>query len=204
MARLVGWREWINLPDLGVDRIKVKVDSGARTSALHAFNLQAFQQDDQEWVTFSLHPLQENTQVEVPCRALVKEHRIVRDSGGHEETRVVIETNVTLGDESWPIELTLTDRENMGFRMLLGRNAVKGLFYIDPTQSFLLSSAESTDGDFHEEEEELEESQIKRSRLADAYLFKGQQQGHGGQHSQHKKRALRAYKTRIISPFEPS
>ncbi|MFT7651289.1 MAG: hypothetical protein ACI9UU_000391 [Candidatus Azotimanducaceae bacterium] len=113
-------------------------------------------------MTFSLHPLQENTQVEVPCRALVKEHRIVRDSGGHEETRVVIETNVTLGDERWPIGLTLTDGENMGLRMLLGRNAVKGLFYIDPTQSFLLSSAESTDADFHEEEEEQEETQAKR------------------------------------------
>jgi hypothetical protein len=158
VAKLVGWREWINLPDLGVDRIKVKVDSGARTSALHAFNLQAFRENDQEWVTFSLHPLQQNTQLEVPCRALVKEHRIVRDSGGHEETRVVIETNVTLGDERWPIELTLTDRENMGFRMLLGRNAVKGLFYIDPTQSFLLSSAESTNAGFHEEEEQQEDN----------------------------------------------
>ena len=153
---MVGWREWVALPDLGIDRVKVKVDSGARTSALHAFKLQTYDHQGEEWVRFGLHPLQANTHVEIECQAKVKERRTVRDSGGHEELRVVIETPVSLGDHSWPIELTLTDRENMGFRMLLGRNAVKGHYYIDPTQSFLLSSAESSDADFHEEEEEEE------------------------------------------------
>ena len=152
MARLIGWREWVSLPELGVDRVKVKVDTGARTSVLHAFNLQAFLEDDQEWVTFSVHPLQENTTVEVACRARVKEHRTVRDSGGHEETRVVIDTMVSLGGETWLVELTQTDREAMAFRMLLGRNAIFNRYYVDPTQSFILSSPESTDHDFQEEE----------------------------------------------------
>ena len=152
MARLIGWREWVSLPDLGVDRVKVKVDTGARTSVLHAFKLQAFLEDGEEWVTFGLHPIQDNTTLEVECKAKVKEHRVVRDSGGHEETRVVIETHVTLGDETWPIELTLTDRENMAFRMLLGRTALVNRFYVDPVQSFLTSSPESTDHDYQEEE----------------------------------------------------
>ena len=152
MAQLVGWREWLSLPGLGVDRIKVKVDTGARTSALHAFNLQSYKQDDGEWVSFSLHPLQENTQTEIACRAKVKEHRTVKDTSGREQTRVVIETQVLLGADSWPIELTLTDRETMGFRMLLGRNAIRGRYYVDPTQSFLLSASESTDSDYQEEE----------------------------------------------------
>ena len=152
MARLIGWREWVALPELQIDRIKVKVDTGARTSALHAFKLHSFLKDGVEWVTFGLHPLQDNTQLEVECTAKVKEHRVVRDSGGHEETRVVIETNVAVDGEEWPIELTLTDRENMGFRMLLGRNAIRGRFYVDPTAAFLLSAPASTDTDFKEEE----------------------------------------------------
>lgn len=153
MATLLGWREWVSLPDLGIDTVKVKVDTGARTSALHAFELVAEQVDGQEWVSFGLHPLQDNSDLAVTCRAPVKEHRVVRDSGGHEENRVVIETSVVLGDQQWPIEITLTDRENMGFRMLLGRNAIKNRFVVDPTRSFLLSSPASDGNDYEEEEE---------------------------------------------------
>ena len=152
MAKLIGWREWVRIPELGIDRIKVKVDTGARTSALHASDLVATQEDGQEYVTFTLHPLQNNTQVSIECHAPVKEHRTVRDSGGHEETRVVIETEIELGDDRWPIELTLTDREQMGFRMLLGRNAIKSQFYVDPSQGFLLTAPESIDSEFEEEE----------------------------------------------------
>ncbi len=151
MAKLVGWREWVSLPALGVDRIKVKVDTGARTSALHAFKLTSILVDGEEWVEFDLHPLQNNTQVVVSCRAPVKEHRTVRDSGGHEETRVVIETTVGLGGDEWPIEMTLTDRENMGFRMLLGRTSIKNRFYVDPTQAFILTGPQNNDQDFAEE-----------------------------------------------------
>ena len=153
MAKLIGWREWVSLPQLGIDRVKVKVDTGARTSAIHAADLVATQEDGQEYVSFTLHPLQENTQVSVACRAPVKEHRVIKDSGGREETRVVIETNVQLGDDCWPIEVTLTDREHMGFRMLLGRNAIRSLYYVDPTNSFLQTAPEADDREFEEEEE---------------------------------------------------
>lgn len=152
MATLLGWREWIALPDLGIESIKVKVDTGARTSALHAFNLTSERIDDQEWVSFQFNPLPDNNEVTLNCRAQVIEHRVIKDSGGHEETRVVIETNVLLGEEQWPIELTLTDRESMGFRMLLGRNAIKGRYFVDPTHSFLLSGPRSTTGEYEEEE----------------------------------------------------
>ena len=152
MALLIGWREWASLPDLGVDRIKVKVDTGAKTSALHAFEIQAHLIDDQEWVEFKVHPLQDNTAVEIACRAPVVAHRTVRDSGGHEETRVVIETEISLGEDSWPIEVTLTDREAMGYRMLLGRKATLNRFYVDPSQSFVVSAPEAQDAEFEEEE----------------------------------------------------
>ncbi len=143
MAELVGWREWVRLPDLGIDRIKVKVDTGARISALHACRLTSVLVDGEEWVEFVLHPLPDNTLVEVACRAPVKAHRVVRNSGGREETRVVIETTVQLGDHTWPIELTLTDRENMALRMLLGRTAIRNRFYVDPGRAFVLTPADS-------------------------------------------------------------
>lgn len=152
MARLIGWREWVSLPELGVNRVKVKVDTGARTSVLHATDLQSFLKGDQEWVTFSVYPLQSNSTTKVHCEAPVKEHRVIRDSGGHEETRVVIETEVELGSERWAIELTLTDREHMAFRMLLGRKAITNRFYVDPTQSLIVSAPESNDHDYQEEE----------------------------------------------------
>lgn len=152
LARLIGWREWVSLPGLGVNRIKVKVDTGARTSVLHAGDLQSFLKDDQEWVTFSVYPVQNNNTTRIHCEAPVKEHRVIRDSGGHEETRVVIETEIDLGDERWTIELTLTDREHMAFRMLLGRKAIVNRYYVDPTQSFNLSTPESNDYDYQEEE----------------------------------------------------
>ena len=151
MAKLVGWREWVSLPELGVDRVKVKVDTGARTSALHASELVSTKEGDLEFVSFTLHPLQNNTQTKIRCKARVKEHRLVKDSGGREETRVVIETNIILGDDQWTIELTLADRETMAFRMLLGRNAIRNQFYVDPTRAYLLTAPESDDRDFEEE-----------------------------------------------------
>lgn len=154
MAKLVGWQEWVSLPELGIDRVKVKVDTGARTSALHAQAITSTLIDDEEWVAFKLHPLQDNTQVEVDCRARVTGHRVVRDSGGHEQTRVVIETLIQLGDDEWPIEMTLTNRENMGFRMLLGRNAIVNRHYVDPSQAFILTMPEIDDAQLDEEEEQ--------------------------------------------------
>lgn len=133
----IGWREWVSLPELGIHRIKVKADTGARTSALHAFELHTYFVGEQEWVRFRLHPLQKNTELVSECDCPVLERRQVTDSGGHSEERIVISTDVQLGNRRWPIEITLTDRETMKFRMLLGRTAMDGL-YVDPNTSYLL------------------------------------------------------------------
>lgn len=132
----VGWREWASLPELGIDAIKMKVDTGARTSAIHAFEVESFKRDDTEWVRFSLHPIQDQPQVTV-CEAPVLDRRVVTDSGGHKEERPVILTEIDLGGRRWPIEITLTDRETMKFRMLLGRTAMTEI-RVEPTESFLL------------------------------------------------------------------
>ena len=134
----VGWREWMALPDLGIEHIKVKVDTGARTSALHAFFVEPYTQQNNKWVRFRIHPLQKNTKKVIECNAPVKDRRVVSDSGGHKEYRYVIETTFTIGEISWSSELTLTDRDTMKFRMLLGRTALDGIFLVDPSASYLL------------------------------------------------------------------
>jgi hypothetical protein len=134
----VGWREWMALPDLGIEYIKVKVDTGARTSALHAFFVEPYTHQSNEWVRFRIHPLQKNTQNVIECNAPVKDRRVVTDSGGHKEYRYVIETTFSLGEIAWSSELTLTDRDTMKFRMLLGRTALDGMFLVDPSASYLL------------------------------------------------------------------
>lgn len=134
--RTLGWREWVALPDLGIGRIKAKVDTGARTSTLHAFEVQAFQRGNDPWVRFRVHPLQHDLVTEVCCVSPILDRRVVRDSGGHEEQRFVIETRVRVAGESWPIEVTLTDRDSMGFRMLIGRTAIRGRYLVDPARSY--------------------------------------------------------------------
>lgn len=134
----IGWREWLSLPGLGVSQIKAKIDTGARTSALHAFSLSTFREKGVLMARFRLHPLQKRTDVVVECTAPVADRRWVSDSGGHREKRVVIETLVRLGDHEWPIEMTLTNRDTMQFRMLLGRTAMNRRFIVDPGRSYLL------------------------------------------------------------------
>ena len=114
------------------------MDTGARTSALHAFEVQAFERGAERWVRFWVHPVQRDVTVELCCEARVTDRRMVRDSGGHEELRYVIRTPLLLGGASWPIEVTLTDRDSMGFRMLLGRSAIRGRYLVDPNKSYLV------------------------------------------------------------------
>lgn len=135
---VVGWREWLALPDLGVSSIKAKVDTGARTSALHAFSVEPFKKADELWVKFGMHPKQNDTETEIWCEAKVIDQRTVTDSGGHSEQRYVIETTASLGQTTWRIEATLTNRDTMLFRMLLGRTAMTaGNIVVNPAASFL-------------------------------------------------------------------
>jgi len=134
--QVIGWREWIGLPDLNVKKIKVKVDSGARTSSLHAFNVNIFKKGKHQYVNFFIHPEQKTNYVKLVCEAKVLEFRKVKSSNGQTELRPVIETNIRLMDQIWSVELTLTNRDEMGFRMLLGREAIRKRFLIDTGKSF--------------------------------------------------------------------
>lgn len=138
---LIGWREWVSLPELKIPFIKAKVDTGARTSALHAFALQPFEENGKQKIRFDLHPFQHNTDIVVTCVADVIDKRFVTDSGGHQEERYVIATEMVLGENCFKIEVTLTERENMLFRMLLGRSALSKRFIVNPARSFITTRA---------------------------------------------------------------
>ena len=132
---VIGWRDWVALPELGIRRIKAKIDTGARTSSLHAFDLKQFERDGQQFVRFRVHPLQRTSRKTVEAEAPVLGVRSVRSSSGHATERPVIETTIEMLGETWPIEVTLANRDEMGFRMLLGRKALRGRL-VDTARSY--------------------------------------------------------------------
>lgn len=134
---VIGWREWVSLGELGIERVKTKIDTGARTSALHAFNIRQFTDHGAPHVAFIVHPRQRYRLPAVECVAEVQDRREVMSSSGHKDVRYVITTEVSLAGLTWPIEITLADRDPLGFRMLLGRQAVRDRFLIDPGSSFM-------------------------------------------------------------------
>lgn len=135
-SKIIGFREWASLPDLDLTAIKGKIDTGAKTSSLHAYDITLDEKGEKTYVNFKVHPLQHDFSVVVNCRALLVDKRHVTDSGGHKENRYVIRTTMVLGGIKKKIELTLTNRHSMKYRMLIGRSALKH-FYIDPSQSYL-------------------------------------------------------------------
>lgn len=157
---ILGWTEWAALPALGVNRIRAKVDTGARTSALHAFYVEDFVEDGVQHVRFGLHPLEGDTETEVHCIAQVLDVRNVTDSGGHTESRFVIRTPIVIGNDTWSIEMTLTNRDSMRFRMLLGRTAIADNFVIDAGANELMGQPSTNPSNIlvigrrHDEEEE--------------------------------------------------
>ena len=135
---ILGSEEWCSFPELGIPAIKARVDSGAKTSALHAINIIPFTKEGVNWVKFDINPIQNNLKTVIHCEALLIDKRIVKSSSGYREQRFVIQTNINIGNDSWPIEMTLTNRDSMGFRMLLGREAMSGRILVDPEQKYLL------------------------------------------------------------------
>jgi hypothetical protein len=135
--KLIGWREWAALPDLGVDRIKVKIDTGARTSAMHAFRLHCIEVEGEPVADFEIHPRQRSASDAVRVQYPIAGWRKIRSSNGAIQERPVIRTKLKLAGVCWPVDVTLTNRDEMGFRMLIGRAAIRRRFYVDPGHSYL-------------------------------------------------------------------
>lgn len=134
---LIGWREWAALPDLGIRQIKAKVDTGAKTSCLHAFSIEPVTHQGAPWLRLGIHPRRDSLK-EVYCEAPILDQREVMDSGGHSESRYVIQTTLHMADVQYPIEMTLTNRDSMRYRMLLGRSGMRGHFMVNPEAGYLL------------------------------------------------------------------
>lgn len=139
IKKIIAWEEWCALPVLGIPAIKAKIDTGAKTSALYAFNIEPFVKDSQKHVNFQIHPIQRNKKIAIQCTAPLIDYRYITSSTGHKEKRYIIQTIIRLNEKEWIIELSLARRENMAFRMLLGREAMrKGKLIVDPSKSYLL------------------------------------------------------------------
>jgi len=137
---VAGWCEIATFPSLGVEKIAVKLDTGAKTSALHVVNVETFSRDGKEWVRFGVHPLQDNDDVVIHCESPVHKVRTIKSSNGQQETRYTILTSIRMAGMAWPIEVSLTNRDAMGFRVLLGRRAMRNRLIIDPHRTYILTS----------------------------------------------------------------
>jgi hypothetical protein len=133
---VVGWREWVALPQAGVDWVKAKIDTGARSSSIHAFDLEVFEQDDREWVRFSIHPWQRSDDEAHELTLPVLDRREVRSSNGQTEQRYAVAMDVTLAGRTITTVMTLSNRDEMGFRMLIGREALERGFLVDSSRSY--------------------------------------------------------------------
>jgi hypothetical protein len=134
---VAGWREWVGLPGLGVPWVKAKLDTGARSSALHAFDVEELERDGETWVRYAVRPWQRSDEDLVTAESRVLDRRAVRSSSGHAEERYVVSLDVTIGGRTVAAEVTLSNRDEMGFRMLIGREALRGGFLVDPGRSYL-------------------------------------------------------------------
>ena len=186
MQTIIGSEEWCAFPDMALPAIKARVDSGAKTSSIHAFNIQTFRRNGELWVSFEVHPLQNNRRTVIRCEKPVVDRRRVKSSSGVAETRYVISAPIKIGDDVWDIELTLANRDSMGYRMLLGREAMMGRVIIDPSQSFCLGDVSAKEIQNHYGKKEPERSGLKIALLAsniDLYsnqriLEAGSERGH--------------------------
>lgn len=141
----VGWQEWCSLPKLHLPAIKAKIDTGAKTSALHAWDIHPFHRHGELYVHFTIHPLQRDIRITRICTARVIDQRTVMNSGGDKEYRYVIITSITLGQRTWDIEIGLTNRDAMAFRMLLGRDALQGHLIVDPGRKMCMGKLKRGD-----------------------------------------------------------
>lgn len=140
---IVGSEEWCSFPDLGIPTIKARVDSGAKTSALHAINIAPFIKNGENWVKFDVNPIQNNVKTVIHCESKLIDKRVVKSSSGFREQRYVIGSELEIGGKNWQIEITLTNRDSMGFRMLLGREAMSGRILVDPEEKYVLGEPTS-------------------------------------------------------------
>lgn len=134
----IGWNEWCALPDLNLPAIKAKIDTGAKTSSLHAFDIHTVKRGERTFAHFQIHPIQHNDELIIECKALVIDERFIMSSSGHKEHRLVISTPITLGNNTWDIQITLSNRDPLSYRMLLGREAMEHRVIIDPSRKFQL------------------------------------------------------------------
>ena len=163
---IIGSEEWCALPELGLPAVKVRVDSGAKTSAIHAVNIEVREREGQEYVSFDVHPLQSNRKIVKRCRAKLIDRRDIKSSTGHIENRYVIQTSLKMGSEAFDIQMTLTNRDSMGYRMLLGREAMTGRFIVDPEGSFLLGKQSAKKAESHYKVPKEKTKRLKIALLA--------------------------------------